>query len=409
MHLLKKHSTIALGYFFLIAILGAMLRLFPIVSFSSNYKFIVHTHSHVALLGWVYTALSTIIYKQYLQNANIAKKYNRIFWFTQVTIIGMLVTFPFTGYALFSILFSTLFLISSYLFAWLIFKSTPLKLKQRNSYKLIRIALWYMIISSLGPWMLGIIMQTSGQGSSLYKNAIYFYLHFQYNGWFIIAIIGIFLYILEQHSIQFSTKVFKQFFWQLNSGVIATFLISILWMTPPLLINSLAAIGSIFQLIAFGLLLKLIIANKSKINSVFSSFLNTIFKISTGLFLIKLILQLTVCIPFIANLVSYNVDFVIGYLHWIFLGVVSIPILTFLFYYQLAIKSKTFLAIYILGFVLTECLLFYKGIVIWLQLKLITNYYLYLAIASGILLLAILGIFLIQLKAKNRNSIVLKH
>ena len=409
MNSLKKHSTIAVGYFSLIALLGVVLRLFPIVSFSSNYNFLVHTHSHVALLGWVYTALSTIIYKQYLQNANVAKKYNRIFWFTQVTIVGMLVTFPFTGYALFSILFSTLFLISSYLFAWLTFKFTPLKLKQRNSYKLIRVALWYMIISSLGPWMLGIIMQTSGQGSSLYKNAIYFYLHFQYNGWFIIAIIGIFLYILEQHSIQFSTKVFKQFFWLLNSGVIATFLISILWMTPPLLINSLAAIGGIFQLIAFGFLLKLIITNKSKFNLVFSSFLNTILKISAGLFLVKLVLQLTVCIPFIANLVSYNVDFVIGYIHWIFLGVVSIPILVFLFYYQLAIKNRTFLTVYILGFLLTECLLFYKGIVIWLQLNLISNYYHYLAIASGILLFAILGIFLVQLKSKKRNSIILKH
>jgi len=406
---LKKHSIIALGYFFLIAILGVMLRLFPIVSISSNYKFLVHTHSYVALLGWIYTALSTIICKQYLQNANVAKKYNRIFWFTQVTIIGMLVTFPFTGYAFFSIVFSTLFLISSYFFAWLIFKYTPTKLKQRNSYKLIRIALWYMIISSLGPWMLGIIMQTSGQESSLYKNAIYFYLHFQYNGWFIIAILGVFIYILEQHSILFSKKAFNNFFWLLNTGVIATFFISILWMIPPFIINSLALIGSIFQLIAFGLLLKLVKINKSKLNSIFSPFLSAILKISAGLFLVKLVLQLTVCIPLVADVVSYNVDFVIGYIHWIFLGVVSIPILIFLFYYQLAIKSKTFLAIYILGFVLTECLIFYKGIVIWLELNLITNYYHYLAVASGIILLAIFGIFLIQLKSKNRSSIILKH
>jgi len=406
---LKKHSIIALGYFFLIAILGVMLRLFPIVSISSNYKFLVHTHSHVALLGWIYTALSTIICKQYLQNANVAKKYNRIFWFTQVTIIGMLVSFPFTGYAFFSIVFSTLFLISSYFFAWLIFKYTPTKLKQRNSYKLIRIALWYMIISSLGPWMLGIIMQTSGQESSLYKNAIYFYLHFQYNGWFIIAILGVFIYILEQHSILFSKKAFNNFFWLLNTGVIATFFISILWMIPPFIINSLALIGSIFQLIAFGLLLKLVKINKSKLNSIFSPFLSAILKISAGLFLVKLVLQLTVCIPLVADVVSYNVDFVIGYIHWIFLGVVSIPILIFLFYYQLAIKSKTFLAIYILGFVLTECLIFYKGIVIWLELNLITNYYHYLAVASGIILLAIFGIFLIQLKSKNRSSIILKH
>ncbi len=405
---LKKHSTIALGYFFLIAFLGVILRLFPIVSIQSNYKFLVHTHSHVALLGWVYTALSTIIFKQYLQNANVDKKYNSFFWFTQVTIIGMLVSFPFTGYAFLSILFSSLFLVSSYMFAWLFFKFTTTKLKQRNSYKLIRIALWYMIISSLGPWMLGIIMQTSGQGSSLYKNAIYFYLHFQYNGWFIIAVLGIFLFILEQNAILFTKKMFNNFFWLLNSGVIATFFISILWMKPSILINILSVIGSIFQLIAFVILLKSIKTNKLKLNSIFSPFLVSILKISCALFLVKLILQITVCIPFIADLVSYNVDFVIGYIHWIFLGVVSIPILTFLFHYQLAIKNKTLLGIYISGFILTETLIFYKGIINWLELTIINNYYHYLAIASSIILIALFGIFLMQFKTK-KDSIILKH
>jgi hypothetical protein len=408
MHTLKKHSTIALGYFLLIALLGVILRLFPITSIQSNYKFLVHTHSHVALLGWVYTALSTIIFKQYLQNANVDKKYTRIFWFTQVTIVGMLVSFPFTGYAFLSILFSTLFLVSSYMFAWLFFKFTPTKLKQRNSYKLIRIALWYMIISSLGPWMLGIIMQTSGQGSSLYKNAIYFYLHFQYNGWFIIAVLGIFIFILEQNAILFTKKMFNNFFWLLNSGVIATFFISILWMTPPILINSLSALGSIFQLIAFGLLLNLFKTNKSKLNSIFSPFLVSILKISGALFLVKLILQMTVCIPFIANLVSYNVDFVIGYIHWVFLGVVSIPILTFLFHYQLATKSKALLVTYISGFILTETLIFYKGIINWLELTVINNYYHYLAIASSIIFIALFGVFLVQFKTK-KDSIILKH
>ena len=398
MLILKKHSTIALGYFLLIAFLGVILRLFPIVSIPSNYKFLVHTHSHVALLGWVYTALSTIIFKQYLQNSNINKKYNRIFWFTQVTIVGMLISFPFTGYAFFSILFSTLFLVSSYMFAWLVFRFTPTELKQRSSYKFIRIALWYMIISSLGPWMLGIIMQTSGQGSSVYKNAIYFYLHFQYNGWFIIAVIGIFIFILEQNAILFTKKVFNNFYWLLNGGVIATFFISILWMNPPLFINSLSAIGSIFQLIAFGLLLKLIKTNKSKLSSIFSPFLVNILKISAVLFLLKLILQLTVCIPFIADVVSYNVDFVIGYIHWVFLGVVSIPILTFLFHYQLAIKSKALFKLYLLGFILIEILIFYKGTLNWFKLNIINNYYHYLAISSGIILIALFGIFLMQFK-----------
>lgn len=62
MNQLKNYSTLALIYFLIIAILGVVMRLFPIIQISANYKFLVHTHSHVALLGWVYTALTTLIY-----------------------------------------------------------------------------------------------------------------------------------------------------------------------------------------------------------------------------------------------------------------------------------------------------------------------------------------------------------
>ena len=66
--------------------------------------------------------------------------------------------------------------------------------------------------------------------SDLYKNAIYFYLHFQYNGWFILALFGIGFYILEKQNIRISKSVFNIFFWLMNLGVILTFGISLLWM-----------------------------------------------------------------------------------------------------------------------------------------------------------------------------------
>lgn len=88
--MLKTQSKIALGYFLVIAFLGVLLRLFSIIPIDYNYRFIVHTHSHVALLGWSYTAFMILIYKMYLQNAGIKKQYICLFWATQVTILGML-------------------------------------------------------------------------------------------------------------------------------------------------------------------------------------------------------------------------------------------------------------------------------------------------------------------------------
>ncbi len=400
---LKKHSIIALGYFLLIAFLGVLLRFFSIVDFSINYRFIVHTHSHIALLGWVYTALTTLIYKIYLNESSISIKYKRLFWCTQITIIGMLFTFPFTGYAFFSIIFSTLFLITSYLFVNLVFKYTPKKYKQLNSYQLIRVSLWYMVISSIGPWALGIIMKTAGNTSDLYRNAIYFYLHFQYNGWFIIALFGVFFYVLEKNKIIISKKVFKKFFWLINVGVVLTFGISLLWMKPNKLIFILSILGSLFQIFAYFFLLNGLKPHNLKIKPIFSQFSFQLLRIVSVLFLIKLGFQLLGSTPYFANLISYNVDFIIGYLHWIFLGVISISLLLFLNQSKLIILSKKNIIIFLIGFFLTEVFIFYKGVVVWLKISLLNNYFIYLVVASSILLIGILSIFIHQFLQKKDN------
>lgn len=387
MNLLKKHSVIALGYFLFIAILGVLLRCFAVIVIDFNYKHIVHAHSHVALLGWVYTALMVLIYQLYLKNAGVEKKHKRIFWFTQLTIVGMLVTFPFTGYALFSILFSTFFLIASYVFSYLVLKHTPQELKTTNSYKCIKWSLGYMIISSVGPWALGIIMNTLGETSSWYRNAIYFYLHFQYNGWFLLALFGILFRVFEQNQIQISDTVFKNFFMLFNIGIIFTFLISILWMNLSLTINFLAILGGLFQIIAFAILLKEIIKQKEKISAIFSNLTFNIFKTIAVFFIIKLLMQFIGSFPYFSNTIS--IDFVIGYIHWIFLGIVSLALLSFMHFLELIKLTKTSIAIYLLGFILTETFIFYRGFSSWMLLDVFDNFNHFLLLASSLFLVSI--------------------
>ena len=403
MNILIKQSRIALIYFLLIACLGVFLRLIMVVNISANYKYLVHTHSHIALLGWVYTALMILIYKMYLSKTKVEKKYSRLFWWTQMTVIGMLISFPFTGYALFSIVFSTLFLIMSYLFTWLVFKQVPKAQKERQSYKFIRVALWYMIISSIGPWALGIIMNTLGSGSNLYRNAIYFYLHFQYNGWFIIALLGSFIYVVEQCNCKIDTRLFRYFFWFFNLGVIATFFISLLWMGQNSWIHGISILGAIFQLIGFGILIKMIFPIWNSMKEKSTGLLIFMIRLVSFLLVAKLILQLLGAFPYFSKIISSNIDFVIGYIHWIFLGVVSLSLLAFLQYFKLIKISKTTILIYIVGFALMEGLLFYKGIVVWQKLYLMNNYFWYLVIVSCILLIGIMMIFMEQF-SKNFNQ-----
>jgi len=390
---LKFHIKIALGYFFIVALLGVFMRIFQVVDISFNYKNILHAHSHIALLGWVYTAITTLIYHFYISDKKLEKKYKMLFWSTQITIIGMLLTFPFIGYALFSIIFSTLFLIASYFFVWFFLKHTSGKQKETNSYKLIRASLWFMVFSSLGPWVLGVIMNTLGSTSSWYRNAIYFYLHFQYNGWFIIALFGMLFFVFEKYSIHIAKKVFKQFFWLLNIGVILTFFLSVLWMKPHSGFYILAGIGSFLQIAAFLILLAIVFKNKVVLRKSLSRIEGTLLKTVTLIFIGKLIFQVLGAFPSIAEMISNNLDFVIAYLHWVFLGVVTISVFSFLHQFKLWVISKKTVIIYLVAFISTEAFLFYKGTIVWLGGTLLSSYYTLLFIASTIFLIAIVGLF----------------
>ncbi|TXG35612.1 hypothetical protein [Seonamhaeicola maritimus] len=392
----KKYSLLALGYFLLIAILGVLLRSFPVADFNFNYKHVVHAHSHIALLGWVYTAFMVLIYQLYLRHSAIDKKYKRLFWFTQFTIVGMLASFPFTGYALFSILFSTLFLITSYAFSHMVFKHTPITQKQTNSFKCMRIGLWYMIISSIGPLALGVIMNTLGSTSSWYRNAIYFYLHFQYNGWFILALFGVLIYVFERHDIKISKTGFNRFYIYINLGVILTFTISILWMGLHSTINGLAGIGGLIQIVALVFLVRELYRQKNEIKANFTKVYYWILKITLICFSVKLLLQYAGTFPNNMEAISSNIDFIIGYLHWVFLGVVSLTLLGFLNYFKLIKLTKTGLILYVFGFLLLEAIIFYKGLTIWLNLHLPENYLFYILISSIVLLIGILVVFVQQ-------------
>jgi hypothetical protein len=355
------------------------------------------------LLGWVYIGLTTLLYKLYIDECNVGKRYRIIFWFTQFTLLGMLFSFPFQGYALFSIIFSTLFLFASYWFTWFFVKNIPEKFKKTKSYKCIKIALWYMVISSIGPWALGAIMSTLGTDSIWYRLAIYFYLHFQYNGWMILALFGLLIFILEHQEIKISNRSFNGFSWAINLGIILSFFLSVLWIRPAGTYYILGGVGGLLQFIAFLIFIKLLMKSRTVLSNIFSGFQKKLLKTIGILILIKFLLQLISAFPYFANLATTIIDFTIGYLHWTFLGVVSISLFLFLEYFKLIKIPEKGYYIYLLGFALTEVLIFYKGIVIWLDFTFFEHYFLTLSIASVVILIGITSFFVVNLRLANKT------
>ncbi|MCL6265441.1 hypothetical protein [Flagellimonas myxillae] len=391
--LTQKQLLVALLYFVLAAFIGLLLRLFVIFPLEVPYKFLVHTHSHIALLGWVYVALTTLIYSIFLRGTLHVKKYKRIFWFTQFTLVGMLVTFPLQGYALFSIIFSTLFLVASYWFFGFFLRRSQPALKGTPAYLCIRAALWYMVISSLGPWALGMIMNTLGPTSMWYRMAIYFYLHFQYNGWMMMALLGLFLVVMDQRGFQMSKQSFKAIFWSANAGIVLSFFLSVLWIKPPVLFHIVGGLGALFQIGALVLLLRWIL-RQSKNGYALGP--NALF---LGILIIlKFGLQLISSHPYFAQLAASQLDFTIGYLHLTFLGVVTLGIFMLCEAMGYLKVSKAAFLVYTMGFLLTEVLIFYRGIAAWLDFSVVPNHSMLLALASGVIVLGLILLFVDNVK-----------
>lgn len=388
---LRRHIGIAIFYFLLVAVMGIAMRLFIVQENLGfiNYKYLTHAHSHVALLGWIYLGIITLIYYAFLKNSEQAKQYRRIFIFTNISIVGMLLTFPIQGYALFSIIFSTLFLFISYWFAWFAMKYRAKNVTARFSWRLIKASLWYMVLSSIGPWAIGGVMATLGSESIWYKSAIYFYLHFQYNGWFVLALLGIFFYILEEKGVTFDPRRLKSFFFLLNVGIILSLFLSILWVEPPIIFYILGGIGAVAQAQAFYELYMLWKPHFFSILKRVPRQSALLLRVAAVLMASKVYMQMMSAIPYYAKLAYQLKDFVIGYLHLVFLGVVIPLMLVLLKHFKLIRISNTFLYLFLITVAVTEILIFYKAFALWLKVPLTAEYYTYLAYISCLFPVAI--------------------
>jgi hypothetical protein len=225
-----------------------------------DHKNLLYGHSHFAFNGWVSLALFiAIIASMWNKDEIPTPSYARLLWLSQIASFGMLFTFPFMGYKAPSIIFSTLAILVSYLFSW--FAWNDLNLNRIPS----RISKWYKTgmafycLSSLGAFYLSWLMLTKNLTQQLYIGSVYFFLHFQYNGWFLFAILGLFFYQLEKASIRFDESVASRLFLILVYTCLPAFLLSALWMKFPSWLYWLIAITGWLQFIALILLWKLIL------------------------------------------------------------------------------------------------------------------------------------------------------
>lgn len=309
----NHYISVSLIWFIIAVALAALLRSVFAYNLGSwfNYQYMLHTHSHLAFLGWVFNALYYLLLKQY--NLLNKKKYSHLFILLNLSVVGMLFTFPFTGYALWSIVFSTLHIVLSYVFGFMLWRDT----KGDNSLhrKFAMAAVFFMVLSSIGPFSLGPIIAQGMKDTIWYELAIYFYLHFQYNGWFLLAIISLVLYQMKGVDSDNWQRAFNLFF----LSTILNYSLSTLWTNPGWVINITSVLSSIMQIHALFLVrtdLHIYLKTQER-------FKYGLYTLIYTLFVIKVFFSLLGSIQEVADFVYQNRNLTIGYLHAIFLGVVT--------------------------------------------------------------------------------------
>ena len=246
---------------------------------------------------------------------------------------GMVFTFPFTGYAPWSIAFSSLHTICAIIFA-VVFIS-DLKKEYANSKlpissKFIIWGLVFMGISNLVPFAIGPVSSMYGK-SDAYYFLINSYLHFQYNGWFTFALLGIILRFLEIQGIDTNhTKLRRGLTLKLIS-VFPVLLIAILSPETDDLWFYITLLAASIQLIGLTLILQFIWLHKHLWSMQLNKWVIRLMTIAFGSLLLQHFLQILGALPSAVDLLA-NRQIVIAYLHLVFIGFV-----TFLSFSQLII------------------------------------------------------------------------
>jgi hypothetical protein len=389
--------------FFIASLMGLLLRWMYVAPIEGvNFQFLMHGHSHVAMLGWVYLMLYCLIFYYFVpKEAQQKPIYNRLFWMTELAVVGMMIDFPAQGYAFASILFSTLHIFCSYIFCYLIWKDAkPSTFPEK---RMLRTALFFMVFSTLGVWCLGPAVGLMGKASAFYQIAIQFFLHFQFNGWFLFAVLVL---LFKQSKMNIEEKKFRMFYNLFVSATVLTLALPVSWSLSNPIFYWINVVGVVLQLISALFFIQLIRPRFQTFFTPLSSLEKITYRFALFSLALKIIIQLVVLVPELAQ-VSHEIrNFIIGYIHLTMLGIIT----GFLFGFALQNGFlntrkrivKYGISLFLLGFVATEILLFLQGIWLFLNKGSFPDYYQNLFLSSiclpaGLLLL-IIGIF--KLKSK---------
>ncbi len=363
----KTWLIVSLVNFLIASLMGLLLRgafVWEINWF--DYRNMLHGHSHVALLGWLYLGFFILIHAKHLPRKKADKPiYKWLFWLTQFSVLGMGIAFPIQGYAAYSIFFSTLHIVLSYIFCAQVWKDHS-KEDYRSSL-LLKTAILFLFISTIGVFIVAYIMATGNRGDVTYQIAIQFYLHFQFNGWLLFALLALFFnrfgYILK-----IEKRNFNQFYWLFLAGNLLSYALVLYWGYRWEFTYYINGVAVILQLLAVSILFKSFKQNWKQLKNSLSTLQTVLLKLLVTVFITRTLFQFALVIPEMAEMAVLLRLFIIGFIHLNMLGFFT----AYLWIEYLSVnkhENKSLLRpaviLLLLGFLMTELIMFLQGFYYW--------------------------------------------
>ena len=358
-------SKISLSFLFLVALIGTVLRTPALIPPFLEYRNLVHAHSHVAFQGWIYTLMFLALISFYLSADQIQQgRYRLQFKFTVLVIVGVLITFSWQGYALYAIIFATLFQLLNYWFIYCFFRDTK-GVGQSISLRWIKTGLVLGLLSTLVPIGIGILASKGLGGSETYNSLVYAFLHLQYNGWFLFVALGLFYKLLENHQVQYNHKSTRRFYWLFTISVLPAIALSLLGMSFAAPFKPPAYLSAALQMAALVFFLKSLMGNIKQLFSGKNQWFHWYLSSFLVFFVLKTLLQCFSVFPLFNTYAFHNKQIILAYLHLSLIGVISFLLMATMIdkgWLRINIYSKAGNLMLVTGFTITELLLVLSGL-----------------------------------------------
>ncbi len=372
---MRRWFLLALLFFVVAAVIGALLRLIHVVEMPwLVFKPWLHAHSHVAMLGWLFPALLIALLQQDQRSA--PRGFHTWMTASQACAAGMLVSFPVQGYGSISIACSLLQMLVGYVLiaqAWRHTEHWP----AAGSRLLVRLALLFQLVSTIGIWAMGPIMGSGLAGTEWYYWSIQWFLHFQFNGWFWFAAMAIGSRWAERHGVDVRLDRFTVLLWVM--GTVLTFALAIAWSERLPAVIAVNSVGVLVQAWAAWRTMRAMLGARLKAQVRTTRWM----RIAIGTMLvamgIKVAAQTAVAIPAVTDIAVTLRNYVVGFVHLNTLGAATMVLLAFALERHWLNEARAIirigLVLVIAGFALSELLLFGQGTLIWVRWGMLPGYH----------------------------------